>query len=112
MDRRIRESPPIGKAVTLFRVARLLVTDGTSNTVFAGEVKGTFRPWGDVINWRDLRLGINVSPDGFGGPFKGGCNLLLGDGSVRFVSDGISPEVLKALSTPKGNEPSSLYKDW
>lgn len=85
------------------------VTDGMSNTVFAGEAKDRFRPWGDVINWRDLRLGINVSPDGFGGPFKGGCTLLLGDGSARFVSDNISPEVLKAISTPRGDEPVPEY---
>jgi prepilin-type N-terminal cleavage/methylation domain-containing protein/prepilin-type processing-associated H-X9-DG protein len=34
----------------------------------------------------------------------GGVNLLLGDGSVRFVSDGVNPATWRALSTRAGNE--------
>ena len=34
-----------------------------------------------------------------------GCNhVLLSDGAVRFVSENIDPEVLKAMSTPNGGE--------
>lgn len=80
------------------------ISDGTSLTVFAGEAKGHFRPWGDVVNWRNMDLGINKSPDGFGGPFDGGCHFLMGDGSVRFISENVAPEVLKALATPQGND--------
>ena len=80
------------------------VTDGLSNTIFAGEVADHFQPWGHPVNWRDPALGINTSPDGFGAPWSDGANFLLMDGSVRFPSNTIDPTVLKALSTPNGGE--------
>ena len=59
---------------------------GTSNVVFAGEATTNVRAWGDPLNWRDPRLGVNSHPDGFNGPFSGGINVVMGDGSVRFVT--------------------------
>lgn len=87
-------------------VARTLdqVTDGTSNTLMAGEVAAGARPWGDPVNWRDPGLGINRSPAGFGSPFRGGANMLFADGSVRFLKDTTDPQVLRSLSTPDGGE--------
>lgn len=90
------------------------IKDGAANTILAGEVKAGARAWGSPLNLRDPARGINQSPDGFGSPFtrydKTGAHILLGDGSVRFVSDHIDPAVLKALSTPAGGEP--LSEDW
>jgi prepilin-type processing-associated H-X9-DG protein len=83
------------------------VKDGTASTLMAGEVAGDFKPWGYPANWRDPALGINRSPEGFGGPFPGGANFLFGDGSVRFLKDTIDPRVLKALGTPAGGDPVS-----
>ncbi|MFO0957349.1 MAG: DUF1559 domain-containing protein [Isosphaeraceae bacterium] len=83
------------------------IPDGASNTILAGEVAGRFRAWGDPINWRDPALGINRSPDGFGSPFPGGANMLMADGSVRFLKDTIDPKVLRALATPDGGETPS-----
>lgn len=83
------------------------VTDGTSNTILAGEVNAQFKPWGDPTNMRDPALGINRSPAGFGGPWnpeRGGAQFLLGDGSVRFLRNDIDPRILDALSTPNGGE--------
>ena len=80
------------------------VTDGTSNTIVAGEVAGGFRAWGDPANVRDPGLGINGAPQGFGSSSPGGCHFLLMDGSVRFVSENIDPGVLKGLSTYDGGE--------
>lgn len=82
------------------------VTDGTSNTILAGEVSGNFAAWGDPANRRDPALGLGSGPDQMGG--AGGfplCNLLLMDGSVRPVGLSVSPETMKALATPSGNEP-------
>jgi len=43
-------------------------------------------------------------PDGIGGPYTGGCNMGLADGSVRFLSENIDPKVLEALATMAGGE--------
>jgi hypothetical protein len=81
------------------------VTDGLPNTFLIGEVNANFEPWGHPVNWRDPARGINRSPHGFGGPpSAGGAYFSMADGSVRFVSERISPEVLRALSTPAGGE--------
>ena len=80
------------------------VTDGTSNTLYAGEAVGNFKGWGDPANTRDPAAGLNAGPDGFGGPYVGGANLLMMDGSVRFVANDVDPAVLKAIATPSGNE--------
>lgn len=81
------------------------IKDGTSNTILAGEVRSGIKAWGDPTNFRDPTEGINRNPRGFGSKFKGGTHVLLGDGSVRFLSEDIDPGVLKALSTPNGGEP-------
>lgn len=81
------------------------VRDGLSQTIFAGEVADRFQPWGHPVNWRDPALGINKSPDGFGGPWSsGGANFLFMDGSVTFLNDQIEPALLRAMSTPAGGE--------
>ena len=80
------------------------ITDGSSVTLLAGEARGNFKPWGHPANWRDARLGINKSVDGFGGPWKGGAHVLLVDGTVRFISENIDPQVLHALSSPAGED--------
>jgi prepilin-type processing-associated H-X9-DG protein len=87
------------------------VTDGTSNTIMAGEAVNNFKAWGDPTNRRDTSLGINRSPIGFGSPAPGGADFLFVDGSVHFLKNTIDPHVLKALSTPAGGEavPTDQY---
>jgi prepilin-type processing-associated H-X9-DG protein len=81
------------------------VADGLSNTIYSGEVSGAFRPWGRPGPGRDPADGINRDPArGFGGPSPGGVNVLFMDGSVRFLKNTVNPAVLKALSTPAGQE--------
>jgi len=81
------------------------ITDGTSHTILAGEIKSNIKAWGDPINFRDPTLGINQSPHGFGSPFAGGAHVLFCDGRVHFVTDKVDPQLLKTLSTPAGGEP-------
>jgi prepilin-type processing-associated H-X9-DG protein len=71
---------------------------GGSNTILLGEVNGNFQPWGKPGNVRDPAAGINT-PGGFGGAeASGGAQFLMLDGSVRFISKDVDPEVLKALA--------------
>lgn len=42
--------------------------------------------------------------DGFWSLHRGGCNFLLGDGSVRFLKETISEDVFKTLATRAGGE--------
>jgi hypothetical protein len=81
------------------------ITDGTANTLLMGEAAGNYKPWGHPANWRDPALGINRTPDGFGSPLNG-ANFAFADASIRFLSEKIDPQVLKALSTPAGGEPT------
>ena len=80
------------------------VKDGTSNTILGGEAITNPKAWGFPAHWRDPRLGINKSPDGFGGPWHGGSQVIMIDASTRFLSEDIDPRVLAAITTPDGGE--------
>ena len=82
------------------------MTDGTSNTILAGEVSNVFKAWGDPENRRDPAHGLGTAPNQFGGPAtgRGGVNMLLADGSVRFISENVDLQTLKALASPDGKE--------
>ena len=75
--------------------------NGASNILLVGEVAGNFKPWGYPLNVRDPNLGLNRSPDGFGGPWRNGTQFLMADGSVRTITNDVDPEVLKALTYPR-----------
>ncbi len=112
------------------------ILDGTSNTVFVGE-RSRFDPvfkstgddlafWGwyafgaegDVllsaaerINWRmtnvtqaEYDLRINV----FGSQHTGGANFLMGDGSVRYISEGLDLITLQRLCMHQDGNPVNL----
>lgn len=82
------------------RVSLRVGPGDASNTILAGEVAEGFKPWGDPANLRDPSLGVNQVPGGFGGPSGSGANFLFMDGSVRFLRDTTSREVLRRLSKP------------
>ncbi|MBC8290173.1 MAG: DUF1559 domain-containing protein [Planctomycetes bacterium] len=83
------------------------LTDGSSNTMLSGEVSSYWRAWGRPGNWRDARLGINKSPNGFGSPFPGvapfpgGAHFLQADGAVKFLNENIDPTVLENFANPR-----------
>jgi hypothetical protein len=80
------------------------VADGESNTIYLGEIRDNFQPWGKPGNVRDVTLGVNQDPNGFGGPFEGGCHFSMMDGSVRFVNEAVDSRVLEALATTDGSD--------
>jgi hypothetical protein len=94
------------------RVTRLRdVTDGLSNTVAISEASGDYGPWiaGGRSTIRPLTTQPYINgPDGIGGWSAGGCNMALGDGSVRFVSEYIDPTVMEGIATISGGEVTSL----
>src|SRR5207248_1443388 len=83
------------------------ITDGASNTLLFGEVAHGFKPWGMPMNCRDPSVGLN-SPHGFANPRRAGVTFAFADGTIRTIRADISPEVLKALSTPRGGEKVDL----
>jgi prepilin-type processing-associated H-X9-DG protein len=85
------------------------ISDGTSNTLLVGEVAGAKIPWmrpDDIDITKHPALG---DPDGFSGNHPGGVIFLLCDGSVRFISQSVNPQTLKALFTRDGNEVPGNY---
>jgi len=89
---------------TVVRMAN--ISDGTSNTIMAVEVKGS------TINWaepRDLEFSkssfiINAMNDDLGSDNATGCNVLLADGSVRFLKNATPPPILRFMTTKSGSE--------
>ena len=105
------------------------ITDGTSQTLLIGEVvgagPGTHKGyWWSCWNLGDTAEGINglntviggrwpSSSDwtknglwaaGFGSYHSGGCHFTLCDGSVQFINQEISQEVMSSLTTRAGGE--------
>ena len=76
------------------------ITDGTSNTALAVEAKRK-------VHWakpEDIRIEPGRPVPQLGGFHEGGFNIAMADGSVRFVSDKVAPDVLRALFTKGGQE--------
>jgi prepilin-type N-terminal cleavage/methylation domain-containing protein len=107
--------------------------DGTSNTILFAEkiarcADGYSPLWGHgnwdynwmpaYMTWLDgsATTGFQVVPGPNCHHFKAssahtaGMNVGLGDGSVRFISQGMSPQTFYFASTPKGGE--TLGSDW
>ncbi len=80
------------------------IKDGLATTLLIGEIRDELPPWGKPGNSRDPALGINKSPQGFGGTFYNGCLFAMADGSVRHISETVDTKVIEALGTPAGGE--------
>lgn len=96
------------------------ITDGTSNTLMIGEVDHERGSWtrGGRSTIRSLTqapyirsAGEPPTADGFGGQSVGGCHFLMADGSVRFISSGVDPQVLERAATICGGEDLDLDAD-
>jgi hypothetical protein len=86
---------PGRKGIKIFNIL-----DGTSNTIMFVEAAKPV-PW---TKPEDLEFDKNKLLPRLGGHFPGGFNVLMCDASVRFVSNSISEETLRAAITPAGGE--------
>ena len=100
-------------------------TDGLSNTMIVGERRndfGTISWVGAVAEVDDSPLRIvgvaDHGPNDPGGNFEdfrsyhpAGINVVLGDGSVHFVSNSIDEDIFRALATRNGGEVASIAND-
>ena len=89
------------------------ITDGTSNTLLLVESSGAQIIWTEPrdVNVESRPAGINLNGNKPGhsagwlsGYHRGGVNVQMADGSVRFLSTNIDLSVLKKLATIDGGE--------
>jgi hypothetical protein len=100
-------SPRAGVFGTNRRTRIRDIRDGTSNTVAVTEGSGEHGRWaqGGKATIRSLTQKPYINgPDGIGGPFRGGVHVLMMDGSVRFVSENVDPQLFESLMTINGGE--------
>lgn len=76
---------------------------GTSQTVLAGEIADDFPPWGKPGNWRDPTLPPNSSAASFGRPSRDGAQMLMADGSIRFVANAVDQKIYQSPARTKRN---------
>jgi type II secretory pathway pseudopilin PulG len=76
-------------------------------TALVGDCDGNFVPLGYPFNWRDISLGIGLSPDGFGCPSRDGTMFVMADLSVRWLNNRTDATVAQALAGPGLPEPTA-----
>jgi hypothetical protein len=95
----LQQSKKISRIPASFR-------DGTSNTILIAEAADPV-PWTRPV---DLHFDPNGPLPKLGGIFYGDCNVLLADGSTRFLLKGLSERTLRAAITASGDD--ELGPDW
>jgi prepilin-type processing-associated H-X9-DG protein len=85
------------------------ITDGNGQTLLFAETRNDPGPWsrGGYSTTRGLDPGPDAKPlvgGQFGGYFPNGVNFALCDGSVRFISPKVTPEVLLRMATIAGGD--------
>ena len=91
------------------------IKDGAANTLLIAETANATGSWLQggpaTVRGIDPAQKPYIGPNRqFGGLHAGGAWVAMADGSVRWVSDSMSPTVFEALSTMAGGE--TLPKDW
>lgn len=86
--------------------------DGTSNTLLVVEVANSGIHWMEPRDLHVLQMSPTVnakSGQGISSRHTGGAHLLRADGSVWYVSEQITPEQVRALLTPAGDDESPSW---
>jgi prepilin-type processing-associated H-X9-DG protein len=85
------------------------VKDGTSNTLMVVEACGLNIPWMKPQDIDAATVKGVGDPNGASSKHSGGSHVLMGDGSVRFISNNIDPKIYQALITRDGGEAVSDF---
>ena len=82
------------------------IRDGLSNTLLVVEVRDTGVHWAAPVDLDadNLVLPFQGGPRSPGSWHPGGVNVVMCDGSVRFLSETTAPEVFRSLTTKAGGE--------
>ena len=80
------------------------IIDGTSNTLAMIEVRTTGGSWAAPVEFDVAQFGAGL-PQGY---HQGGTLALFADGSVKFISQNVSPQVVQQLGTRAGGEAVQL----
>jgi prepilin-type processing-associated H-X9-DG protein len=85
------------------------ITDGAASTILVVEAPHANIPWTEPrdLDFAELSMAINSGATSPHSDHSNGVNVLLGDGSVRFIQSTISPQDLRALLTKDGGEMAS-----
>lgn len=77
------------------------ITDGTSNTILVVEVDGQQVPWMEPtdLSLDQMQMAINAGSTEPGSKHAGGMQAALADGSVRFITASVDPNMLRNLIT-------------
>jgi prepilin-type processing-associated H-X9-DG protein len=88
------------------------ITDGMSNTIMVVEAAGMDVPWTEPrdLDFSQMSMAVGSQPGNcVHSHHAGGANVLMADGSVRFVSSGMDPQMLRASLTKAGGEVVSAF---
>lgn len=84
------------------------IRDGASNTIALMGVRDDLGPWAaggrGTVRGLAQRPYVN-GPDGFGSGLPNGMLVAMADGSVRFLSADVDPQIVEHLATINGGEP-------
>lgn len=82
------------------------VTDGLSNTIMVVEAPQANILWTEPrdLDFDTMSMTLNSGANSPHSKHPGGVQVLLADGSVRFLRAGVSPEQLRAMLTKAGGE--------
>jgi len=101
-------NPPKGTMLYDRAIAFRDITDGSTNTLCISEDAGfADGQWINARNVFDQAFAINKAPDfenDIRSEHSGGANGLMGDASVKFLSESMSLEILAAICTRAGHE--------
>jgi prepilin-type processing-associated H-X9-DG protein len=87
------------------------ITDGPANTILVVEVASSGVHWMEPrdLDMLPLAPGINPAGQGISSRHTDGANVVMADGSVRFLPDGLIPAEVNALLTIAGGEPTPSW---